>query len=1833
MDSNSLELAEKARKAYATDYTGTDQRAFKNFLNRHKGPGDFDEKLPEFVRMKGPYLQALSIPRQSEEPWEEFAQGVEAEFASNGLDPQLIRAVSEAGIEHLYSFQQRAMEYVLDDKSALITASTGRGKTESWLIPILQFILEAKEGLHPNHPKTSVKCVLNYPTKALAQDQLKRLIDYLYKINKNRPQDKQITVGIRDGDTPSDDQDAYSYLHAAFKYFKCPCEHCSSSLAVTENEDGRKVLEPSADLDEDVSLDWIYLTREDILEEKVDILLTNPDTINFRLFNINAKEEHEAFVKEPKYMVFDEVHEYQGLFGSFTSVLMRRYLQMRKRLLEYEERDQDDLRIIAASATVKNKEELFQKINPLTDRELEPIAEDPREIDAELPSDFPDEFLKYKFSAEDIKETIEDNDSPITEQLLELVDLNQEDLSQRSKSDIQEALGNHLFVKLTSEDTPSELAFVRGLYSKLAEKPQHYGELKETVQARYDLSTSETDNLIQNFIAIGQLSGILENRAHLFSWPIDGYYTCINCGLIFDSPRESCPDCDHHFVTKVAFCNVCGEEALESWFCPECQIPIPLTTTSEGQYEYNQNYECNCSTETVRTIWRPIYQCTSCGNKQEINRIQYCDDCDSVLVLSDGGQEYNCSNPSCGFTKEGGVEVSCSDCHSELEVMKGQSVAYCDSCEERTEDLTAQRCECGGELNYFRYLGWSCSDLDCDEVYFNEPPSTCSCNNRRFVLRGLMDITRVSRCSNCDMEVMRTKTCSCDEPDMTPNVRTFTSYKMVDDEWKIRNGGDFRGALPCYHKGRGYRKNGSQQRYNALLRSPQNIAVTTSQYLLRDIVNPDNPETYEHSKVLSFSDSHSDMKELSRDFNEPEEELLIDQLVVEGLLNSGENWITLAELQKEVIDQIEELQDGLSTTQMTNTQVNLLKKLNKSYNEDDATYVKNEIAARVLNGFFNRAFFRRPSHYPLTNIGILNTRLDYNPENLTDEERTIIRELVSADNSGISHLREETEIPDLLNHIEDLVEKDLVIHHDRRIELNKEKVLCGLVSEEVPIQYQPPREEDDYTYNREDFKSDFWLQFNDIDSNNYTTFTKSFDERTKFSDEHFSRLAYKIAYSPPMMLWSEPYYGHTDKKTRRELEYRFSEARHPHFLSSGPAMEVGIDIGDLDSLLLFGAPPNTNSYIQRIGRAGRRSGTSLVHSVSKRNPIDYYYFEKPEELIQSKPQPVPLNEVNQEVMKISLTWALLDYIAANYWIPWRKEDTPQGTKITDGEEFESRPNIRPNDIIPFTNLASHTNSELAMETDSPKLDVLRVIVNDDADDGVRDWLEGIVDFNYCPTCGAKYESGFGGDCAVDECGSSLISAKEEFSDTIDDVIAEFGDNMIKEYRKLDDEIWEQRQDIIDKIRDIDGELRNITDDDERAKLRSDKRSLQERRDQLVRYNNRLQNQEYFDFLKSKSRYAFGLRSVSDSVDYELLGNDFEPERDDMQSRNVRQALSELHPGAAYLYQDQNYIVTRVWWNDYETSQISDILPPAAVCPTCGEEYEELDKLECDYCDMNLRRRTTKVPSRAVAYREDLKIGEWPDGSNFQAGNIYRNSDAEVQGTFAERETEVIDFEEKSRFEIVNEDGVKQGEIDYGNALIVSVAESYRANYKGGGADPLPNLFEVCGVRNCNGVIKRTENTAFCSHDVNHDVEESEVVKLAHQFETKGIRVRFDDEELEHSFTHGIRLALQYIGGVGVRQIPESVEEDGSYIFEVEEGGSGITVLLTLLEDGIYENFERALQIMEENFECDCRNGCPLCLYQYGCDERNNPETLDRENLQELLRSGLSLVKSEEEQDE
>ena len=94
------------------------------------------------------------------------------------------------------------------------------------------------------------------------------------------------------------------------------------------------------------------------------------------------------------------------------------------------------------------------------------------------------------------------------------------------------------------------------------------------------------------------------------------------------------------------------------------------------------------------------------------------------------------------------------------------------------------------------------------------------------------------------------------------------------------------------------------------------------------------------------------------------------------------------------------------------------------------------------------------------------------------------------------------------------------------------------------------------------------------------------------------------------------------KRTEREaLEKEFKANEnirkpwYPNLLSCTPTLEMGIDIGDLSSLVLCSVPPAQANYLQRIGRAGRRDGNALNLTVANARPHDLYFYAEPEAML------------------------------------------------------------------------------------------------------------------------------------------------------------------------------------------------------------------------------------------------------------------------------------------------------------------------------------------------------------------------------------------------------------------------------------------------------------------------------------------------------------------------------------------------------------------------------------------------------------------------------------------
>ena len=117
-----------------------------------------------------------------------------------------------------------------------------------------------------------------------------------------------------------------------------------------------------------------------------------------------------------------------------------------------------------------------------------------------------------------------------------------------------------------------------------------------------------------------------------------------------------------------------------------------------------------------------------------------------------------------------------------------------------------------------------------------------------------------------------------------------------------------------------------------------------------------------------------------------------------------------------------------------------------------------------------------------------------------------------------------------------------------------------------------------------------------------------------------------------------PYRASYLPEDRRRIERDLSKGNLMGVVSTN-AMELGIDIGDLDATILTGYPGSRASTWQEAGRSGRRGERSLSILVAQDNPLDQYLMRHPEEFFAKRHESARISPVNPYVLKPHLLCA------------------------------------------------------------------------------------------------------------------------------------------------------------------------------------------------------------------------------------------------------------------------------------------------------------------------------------------------------------------------------------------------------------------------------------------------------------------------------------------------------------------------------------------------------------------------------------------------------------------
>ena len=137
-----------------------------------------------------------------------------------------------------------------------------------------------------------------------------------------------------------------------------------------------------------------------------------------------------------------------------------------------------------------------------------------------------------------------------------------------------------------------------------------------------------------------------------------------------------------------------------------------------------------------------------------------------------------------------------------------------------------------------------------------------------------------------------------------------------------------------------------------------------------------------------------------------------------------------------------------------------------------------------------------------------------------------------------------------------------------------------------------------------------------------------------------------------------PYRGGYLTSERRDIERRLFSG-HLRGVVATTALELGIDVGGLDAVVLNGFPGTVASMWQQAGRAGRETRTSIAALVAGDDQLDQWFVHHPAELFTRPPEPAVINPANPHVLLPHLACAAYELPltpADDHWWPGLLDD-------------------------------------------------------------------------------------------------------------------------------------------------------------------------------------------------------------------------------------------------------------------------------------------------------------------------------------------------------------------------------------------------------------------------------------------------------------------------------------------------------------------------------------------------------------------------------------------------
>lgn len=1147
-----------------------------------------------------------------------------------------LRQLVEQGILHweilhlfnpdrpLYSHQEDAIRAVVEQKENIIVATgTGSGKTECFLIPMIDQLLK--------HPQRGLQALILYPMNALVNDQVKRLRQLLCRQGNNQ---ELIRFGFYTSRTETDPKKGKEALKAELA---ASDRQELLQLFTEEQRQGRNFsrFEELVNAAVEQVMRVQAISRQEIWDNPPQILVTNYSMLEHMLMRPRERASIFATAHHFKLLVVDEAHSYNGSTGTEVSMLIKRF----KSAVGIEQAGQ--IQGIATSATLgdRNDPNVVSRVTGFA-RDLfsEPfhrvIWGDRVSIDERLGSPY---ALPEELAESDIYEYFYDLELPslnasIEEWQKQLSYLVPHPILESAASEVQGDV--HYFLWLSLHQHPT----IHRLIECLSKDPQPWYQLARSPQL-WEFPTAldgtippEEDKKLEialsHLLQLGTLARrspdelpLLPVRLHLLFRSIEGLYACINpqCPEAFHDPNFSDRPLRYGklYLSSKTTCDCCGAPVIELSSCRKCGQAYGLTYLGTG------------------------------GELQLLpNSMEAVENGDSIYVLTAGAldsitndEDIDDDTEQSTATNLGSFRISRrSGANGWLGTRSGDPPAPLSA--ESSSDWT---------LHWHRPP----QAQNLQGGYLNQCPA---CGARR---SHTSPISRFVSYTDAPLEVM------------------LDSLFELLPEPEQASGGYTRRKLLTFSDGRqdaaffasDFQRTHTETLYRQLIwqafKDVQDQGVTSisqveeklvEQFLEISIPHPDR-EADKHHRSYVADDENEETRLNDRDCRKRAKSRAKELLIREFGLPSARRF------------SIEAL--GLLACHIEDFAPDFLKEVtgkflglnaSRDYTEarifltglTDMIRLMGAVDLEGASRYFPETGGIEGGQPPRLNAkGHSQTYLKLRRE---PEDEQAISFLWRRNNRGEPTQRQNQIVTYYRNFLKQYpLEESLVWLFDE------------LLNQGIFVRYVDGRQLRWELLNLRQASND-WYQCNTcqqifhvpglVNILGYSQFgvdhclaphcegsLSPFNPKT-LADHHYRYLICERSVLPLRSQEHTAQLG-TEELARRENRFRQGQI---NLLSCSTTLEMGVDIGELQAVALRNFPPHVSNYQQRAGRAGRRTdGVAVTLMYGQRRPHDRYYFEQPIQLINGKNQVPKLDPSNFEIQKRHIRAELLaDFFRTEY---------------------------------------------------------------------------------------------------------------------------------------------------------------------------------------------------------------------------------------------------------------------------------------------------------------------------------------------------------------------------------------------------------------------------------------------------------------------------------------------------------------------------------------------------------------------------------------------------------